>query len=361
MRILCAIFTGLFLIAGLCGFDVSRSGKKKCMDCHQDMKVEQVVHYPFKEQQCEACHDPVNLTFTAEKNKLCFTCHIDMAEGFGKKVVHTPVKGGDCLECHLPHSSGGKHLLSADPPELCYKCHARIQAESNKKVVHPPFGSGECLTCHQAHSSDSRGLLNAGGGRLCFTCHSSEAEMFKKAHNNYSVAESDCVTCHSPHGSDAKKLLFGNEHYPFRERQCGVCHKADNSGKLEAVSTDVCFSCHDKKDFSDVKFTHPPAQEGQCLICHRPHCSSEEHLLAESQTGLCSTCHQGQYAGMVIPHPSDVKPSAKVRIPAEGWVKLTSEGSVGCTTCHFPHGSNSVFFLKAPVDNAQMCGTCHQM
>ncbi|MDA8171264.1 MAG: cytochrome c3 family protein [Nitrospiraceae bacterium] len=167
----------------------------------------------------------------------CLKCHPEKAQG---KVVHPAVQMG-CESCHsgvdastTPHKFTGKFGLSALPPELCFQCHDK--AKFTKKIQHPPVKNGQCLTCHTPHSGPYGSLLRAEGNDLCLKCH---AEITQKPHvvmdflpNGHLLAgPSDpvrkgkpfgCVSCHVPHSSDWGRL--------FR-------YKADNA-------RDLCKYCH---------------------------------------------------------------------------------------------------------------------
>jgi predicted CXXCH cytochrome family protein len=51
----------------------------------------------------------------------------------------------------------------------------------------------------------------------------------------------------------------------------------------------LCFTCHADKRGPFI-WVHPPAEEN-CLICHTPHGSNHESLLAERVNALCQDCH----------------------------------------------------------------------
>ncbi len=63
-----------------------------------------------------------------EGNKLCAGCH-EASSIAGGKVVHLPVKKGECLSCHDPHASDAKALARAPGNALCAGCH-KAQAEA---------------------------------------------------------------------------------------------------------------------------------------------------------------------------------------------------------------------------------------
>src|SRR5512134_3026558 len=53
------------------------------------------------------------------RGKACLACHTDFEETIRKPFVHTPVKSGDCADCHSPHASDHGKLLAADANAIC--------------------------------------------------------------------------------------------------------------------------------------------------------------------------------------------------------------------------------------------------
>ena len=50
----------------------------------------------------------------AKGMELCYKCHEDLKTDFKKAHVHTPVKEGNCIGCHNPHTSDHGKLLDED-------------------------------------------------------------------------------------------------------------------------------------------------------------------------------------------------------------------------------------------------------
>ncbi len=114
------------------------------------------VHKPYEEKKCEDCHDfsqAVGLVRPA--NELCFMCHRNFIRG---KYVHGPVSVGDCLSCHLPHSSRYTSLLEMDRSEICSKCHVekRLAENMHSEVMNHNM---ECIDCHDPHFGDVKYFL----------------------------------------------------------------------------------------------------------------------------------------------------------------------------------------------------------
>ena len=91
------------------------------------------------------------------QQELCFKCH----SGVGDEAafVHAPVASGDCLMCHLPHTSPLKHLLVEEAPGLCLQCHDSKQLSTVEG--HSPGNTTSCYTCHDPHSGPRHYFLRS--------------------------------------------------------------------------------------------------------------------------------------------------------------------------------------------------------
>lgn len=115
-------------------------------------------HKPYAEKSCSDCHSSdknVNDGLIAPKRELCVVCHTNFITGLN---VHGPVAVGDCLACHLPHSSNNLALLKEGPDEICAICHQekRLAAAMHQRFVTKDISCGEC---HDPHSGDARYFL----------------------------------------------------------------------------------------------------------------------------------------------------------------------------------------------------------
>src|SRR5512143_1028163 len=68
------------------------------------------------------------------QGKLCLECHDAFKEKLKNPFIHTPVKTGECTECHNPHSSSHGKLLDEDPNKICQKCHSGIVPKDPKST-----------------------------------------------------------------------------------------------------------------------------------------------------------------------------------------------------------------------------------
>jgi len=116
------------------------------------------THKPYAEKACNDCHSSdknVNDGLIAPKRELCVVCHTNFVTGSN---VHGPVAVGDCLACHLPHSSNNIALLKEGPDEICATCHQekRLAAAMHDRFVTKDISCGEC---HDPHSGDAHYFL----------------------------------------------------------------------------------------------------------------------------------------------------------------------------------------------------------
>lgn len=254
-----------------------------------------VIHAPYGDRECNGCHESAfSQKMKGPLKDVCLGCHADLLDK--AKSTHSPVDAGECLQCHNPHQSPRKFLLTKKPTELCIECHDDM---SKVKTPHAPVAGGECLECHKPHVSDQPHLLARKKSAICTSCHDGTADG-KTPHAP--AKDGDCVECHKPHGSDLPHML------------------ARKGG-------DLCLSCHEK---FTAKVMHSPAAEGECLSCHQPHVSSEPALLKKSIKSLCYDCHD----------KADVESSTTHK----------TAGDSACTICHDPHGSDQKLMLKPGKD-----------
>ncbi len=197
-----------------------------CQACHKGgerMKWRGSQH-EANEVACNNCHtvhadkDPV-LSKATEFEK-CFTCHSEQrAESF--QISHHPVREGKvgCSDCHNTHGSPGPKLVKGFRiNDTCYECHA--EKRGPYLWEHQPVREN-CDNCHAPHGSTQRAMLTERMPFLCSSCHSGHSEasggIFAgrgslPGRNGGAVPSSEglvlssrsCVSCHSKvHGSNS--------------------------------------------------------------------------------------------------------------------------------------------------------------
>jgi predicted CXXCH cytochrome family protein len=226
----CHNLTGPVISAAHKGFDISNADCQNCHAPHVGQKGKKGLllprsHKPFATGECAKCHQGTSITeFTAKGKDLCATCHDKVAKIFTKPVIHPALEGGkECVGCHGPHVGFGKGLQKKDGVQQCLTCHNT--KEFTGKLQHPPAFE-DCGNCHDPHSSDYKKLLSTLDIiELCTTCH----EDAKKTHYHRmgpgvtdprTKTDLVCTGCHSPHSSDEKPLLVAEK----TRKLCNLCH-----------------------------------------------------------------------------------------------------------------------------------------
>lgn len=327
---------------------------KNCVNCHatfQDTLKQPFVHTPVKSGECAECHSPHasdhGKLLAADKSQICTTCHTDIALE-NAQSIHPDVAAGNCVKCHDPHASKNKANLLKSGNEVCFTCHAELgKAIAAAKFKHSPV-TKSCLGCHDPHATGKTShLLAKDVPALCLGCHKADAPAFQKAHLNYPVAKGDCTSCHDPHGSDQGSILWATVHQPVKNKMCAQCHNDASSPdalKTKRTGLDVCRSCHSQDvntALADARVHWPVVDKTACLNCHRPHASRTGKLLQANEKQLCGRCHADAVARQTR--------SLTKHQPIDDGM---------CTACHRPHSSNTVFLLDG-ANVPEVCGKCH--
>lgn len=264
---------------------------KLCFQCHADSMIKhKVMHPPVAAGDCSGCHDNHQSDFpnrlVQEGNALCFTCHPDKEEGVKtRKAVHPPVKQS-CVLCHNPHGSANKAMLSSVVPSLCSNCHPNEAGLTQKTLTkHGPMNDPKaCLNCHDPHVADYPKMLPVAERELCLGCHDKAMETesgaikdmkaFLEANKGGQgpLKGKACVTCHNPHGSDYMRLLV--KYY------APTFYTSYSDGKYA-----ICFSCHDKKAFTEIKTVVSTGFRNGSKNLHFTHVNK----ISKGRT--CRTCH----------------------------------------------------------------------
>jgi DmsE family decaheme c-type cytochrome len=327
---------------------------KLCLNCHQDFREKlknPFVHTPVKSGDCSECHNPHSAShgklLSAEPDKICYKCH-DAVIPEEARSIHKVVAEGNCSKCHDPHGAANKHNLVKAGKDLCFDCHGDLGNQIRQlKIKHKPV-EDNCLNCHDSHASSKHAsLLKKDEGSLCKECHNTARLAFVKQHNNYPIAEARCTSCHNPHGSNVAGMLFDNVHEPLARRMCTQCHESPESPtplKTKKEGFELCRGCHYEvvnETFSKNRSHWPIFSEEGCLSCHSPHASNQAALLKDINIKLCGSCHDD---------------TIKRQTTSETKHEPVSNGE--CTVCHSPHASDNLF-LMSESSIIDLCGSCH--
>jgi len=324
--------------------------KSNCLACHaphgsaqKQMMAGSVLHPPFAEKSCDACHAKGVAARRSRKKgggELCLACH-DLGEPPAGGSLHGAVQTGLCTGCHDPHMSDRPKLLKKDGPSLCTGCHAPIAALLAGASVHPP-ATEDCTGCHAPHQSAGAKLLSDSVPALCLNCHDAGDKPLRGKHLDADFSKLACLACHNPHGSNEKHLLAaGSVHPPFGEGSCDSCHADSKSTAFnEKKKNDICAACHDiAEKAQQAKVPHPALESADCVDCHSPHASKQERLVRSAGAGPCADCHGDQVAG-------------------EGESQHGAILRFGCRACHEPHGGDHAKLLR--IVGNDLCIGCHE-
>jgi predicted CXXCH cytochrome family protein len=321
------------------------------------------------------------------QGKICLKCHETFNKTLKSRSVHTPIKTGKCSDCHDPHTSSHKKLLSADITQLCNSCHKEVLPEkarssANKFILkkpaneicfechqetgnktremrfkHDPLLKGnKCLSCHNPHASVKAGyLLKKNVPALCIDCHKTNQPSFNRKHLNYPVANTNCDTCHSAHGSNTRGLLYDTVHAPVAENKCTDCHLKPTSSNViqtKKQGTELCRQCHQdmiRETFNKNRVHVPLVDKTGCLNCHNPHGSKQKKLLEDTQINTCGKCHTDT---VKLQEWSINNPKNK------GLCEPVKTGN--CISCHTPHSADNTLLIAQKNISIGLCGKCHE-
>lgn len=317
---------------------------RKCVECHSEFAPGTKGLHPIIDSWgCDACHVDAHTRpqkrykwLSGDVQELCVRCH--MGKEFKGSVQHSPAKMRLCTNCHDPHVSAKKKLLTSEPPTLCFDCHK--PDGFLQKVRHSPVADGTCTDCHKPHSGDNPKLLV--DRKICFTCHD-EAGIAGAKVVHAPVKEMRCPECHNPHSSPEEHLLRSRKfcfnchnpepfkgvsmHSPAKSQHCDNCHQPHQSKFPKLLNQEMpglCFDCHDDSDFKGKKVVHFPVKNGDCTDCHSPHAGAAPKLLKTAK--ICFECHDEK----------DFNGAGK-HIKAE---------PTWCVGCHDPHQSDNAHLLR---------------
>jgi DmsE family decaheme c-type cytochrome len=346
---------------------------KVCLSCHDNFKdalKRQFVHTPVKAGQCVGCHDPHTSAhgklLEEEPNGICVKCHQRIVPSKAAST-HKVVQEGNCVKCHDPHGAATKNNLLKGGNALCFDCHKEMGTRLSKiKFKHSPVEKG-CTTCHDPHASTkSDHLLKDTTVGLCVGCHKTNNPAFTKAHMDYPVGNARCTQCHDPHGSNRGGILYDNVHSPVEKKACTQCHEPPNSPtpfRTKKVGFELCRGCHNtmmNETFGKSRTHWPLMDKKGCLNCHQAHASTNKALLNGDNKAVCGKCHGDTMAvqrKLVEKEKQEAAALPKGQI-IKGALTHAPVQQGDCTVCHSPHSSDRTFLLKGP-STIELCGTCH--
>jgi predicted CXXCH cytochrome family protein len=314
---------------------------------HRKMLAGTVVHAPFADKSCAACHRPPMGGRTRLQGRavaLCASCHGDIpasapAGGSWHPALEGSRNASGCLSCHDPHLSPNRKLLVKTGTALCASCHGDVVKAAGAKGGHAP-AADDCLSCHKPHAAPKPFLLAEAPRAVCLGCHDAADAGLRKAHLGAKVEGLDCTSCHTPHGAGHAKALARYVHAPVTEG-CDACHQGSASKLVEDGNAALCLRCHEEvgQKAKAAKVPHAAMDAARCVDCHNPHASPQPRLVKLPGGAECLACHSDQ-------------------APGAGESVHGAIGLVGCQACHEPHGGARPKLLRS-VGNG-LCLGCHR-
>lgn len=193
--------------------------------------------HAFLEQDCAACHTPVEGVEATN----CIVCHATNAALLETQPTAFHADIGHCSACHVEHLRNNQRPIAMNHKALATIGRQSLSPEEREKVENLPLPHGDI--------SKLETLLD------CSSCHSNEEP-------HRSLFGSDCATCHTT----SAWAVSGFQHPAATSKDCAQCHQAPPSHYMEhfkMVSMTVsqvkhadvsqCFLCHKTNSWNDIK------------------------------------------------------------------------------------------------------------
>lgn len=370
-----------------------------------------LLFYNYGHIHCTTCHDPHDDTygmFLAKDNResmLCTSCHVSKEgwinsshrtstaiwngigqnpwprnEKLGLKNPYYTVRDNGCMNCHKPHSAGGKQrlLTSQYEEEVCFPCHdgavatKDIKTQFNKISKHDVSRYTIGITASAHDPVENTTPTNISGHVECVDCHNPHAANERTAQAPYTSGASDnvtgvdqngsginpvtkeyeiCFKCHADTNQDTPKIQrvvngtntrldFSSSNpsfHPVIESRLGIDAPSLNPASIyrqdiNAASQIYCTDCHgdDSVDFMGAD-TRGPHGSNFAPILRERYETTQGTTEDFASYALCYRCHNrqsliddtvNQLYGTSLGHPGHL--GSTVKAP--------------CSACHDPHG-----------------------
>jgi len=154
--------------------------------------------------------------------------------------------------------------------------------------------------------------------------------------------EDNCYQCHQ------SRFEAGSSGHPGTDNNgCACCHcwtmGSPNLHNVSRPSNADCIGCHNNSSDYRINAAH---QSFDCVTCHSPHSSDQQHLLSKNSNVLCTEqCHTMHELGRSHPR-------------GPGTLDCNTESEITCTSsCHSIHTTYPDNLLSSPTP--ELCARCH--
>jgi predicted CXXCH cytochrome family protein len=124
-------------------------------------------------------------------------------------------------------------------------------------------------------------------------------------------------------------------HDPYDRDACLECHPSPTDMQLTRADSQGCRKCHESV-LTQYAVMHGPVVGEECLWCHNPHMSVNEHLLRQRPPELCMQCHDEGLMSSQLPAHEDPDRD--------------------CLACHQGHGGPTRGFLRPSYNEKEAGG-----
>lgn len=322
--------------------DFAKMGKN-CFDCHISIPKTGFMKAAFRKSinyLCYECHPP-------EEKLISHAVGVEASMPVPKDL-HLTVDGKiSCATCHNIHGewkdpATKKQTYFLRRPtrgrQLCRACHPelkfRLPKISTIEVLIPVnniiltqksitiAGTVNDPDLHEIKLIVNEDYLNPIIVQNRFFSKDIELAIGDNFINLGNVGDNITLNLKYKEFPDKKDTVYS--YHPFTtSEECNQCHNKVSMDyyRIKKWDSDLCYKCHDRQD--SFAYTHFPIKNGNCLICHAPHGSTNQFHLTKDKRVVCFICHDG--------------------------VKVTehylSYSEKECLTCHNPHGSSQKYQL----------------
>ncbi len=333
-----------FLMPTLVGQDEDELDTDACMDCHDEIVMDNSIHEEF---DCGDCHSTVIETGIDHGDEGgakyrdvcsdCSDCHEDASEEWIKSVhgvsliaTESEKEAAHCWSCH-----GSHNILPSDLEEsktyplnlasTCGECHAKPELVEKYNIpnLHPvelfsksyhaielTKGNTEAATCNDCHkyhdikkgTDPTSSIDHSNIAETCGECHTGIYQEYKSSVHWKALTRGErespaCVDCHGEH----EIVQTTDPRSPVSKRQaaeetCARCHQNERLIQKYGLGEGKISSYQDS--YHGLAVLKGNDHSATCFDCHKAHAILDEknprssiHTINLRQT--CAKCHEG--------------------------------------------------------------------